>query len=193
MTDAADPEIADFAAPLVPEAFSMNSTAYRAELVARSDSGDAFSAWVDQCRRDAVAAEYPFGGWPSGIVFVQGGDVRWRWDQEPCCELEWLTARINDEIMKFSEPWVFVCLLRSRGDASAAAAGGATHPSQVTWAVPWYAEARSRGVARAVSGMDRVLGDSIVSTSRLGDARQFVPVAKRVLRGHPSRRAYRLR
>lgn len=193
VTETTDPHITDFAAHLVPEAFSMASTAYRAELMPRSDHGDAFADWVEQCRCDAVTADYPTGGWPSGIVFVQSGDVRWRWDQEPCCEPEWLTARINDEIVELCEPWVFVCLLRSRHDASATAGGGASHPSQFTWTIPWYAEARSRSVARAVSGMDSVFGDRIFSTTPLGGAQQFVRAAKRVLRGHPSRRAYRLR
>lgn len=170
----------------------MASTAHRAEVMPRGDHSGAFSGWVEQCRH-AVAADYPTGGWPSGIVFVQSGDVRWRWDQEPCCEMEWLTARVNDEIVESSEPWVFVCLLHSRDVASAAAGGSTSHPSQVTWAIPWHAEARSQSVARTISAVDRVLGDRTMATTPLADAEQLVRAAKRVLRGHPSRPIYRLR
>jgi hypothetical protein len=188
-----DRAIADFVAHLVPEAFAISSSAYRTELIERTVDGAGLARWVTQCRGDAVAAAYPFGGWPSGIVFVQSGDARWRWDQEPCEELEWMTGRINDEIAGLRDPWVFVCSLRSRDHAAEAAGGAPSHPGQVTWRVPWYAEARSRGVARVLSGIDEVVGDKVNSTSPMGDAPHFVRGAKRVLRGHPSRRAYRFR
>lgn len=68
----------------------------------------------------------------------------------------------------------FVCMLRSRDNASPTPAGAAVDLSAVTWKAPWYAEARSHGVARTISGIDDVIGNRIVSTTPLSDAQQFV-------------------
>ena len=192
MSDAVDLAIADFASHLVPEAFTTASTAYRVELVPLAPRESAFAEWIERCRQDAVAARYPFGGSPTGVVFVRRGDERWRWDQDPCCELEWLTRRINDEIAGFDEPWVFVCSLRSR-DHAMDAAGEDVDPDQVTWTQPWYAEARGRGIARVYTGVAELTGATVVGRAPLPDRTSFERAARRVLSRHPSRRRYRLR
>lgn len=190
--DAVDQAIADFAAHLVPEGFTTPSTAYRVELVALPTRATAFAEWIERCRQDAIAARYPAGGAPSGIVFVRRHDERWRWDQDPCCQLEWLTGRINDEVSAFREPWVFVCSLQSRENALEAAGDGADRDS-VTWVQPWYAEARGRSVARVFSGVVELHGSDVVGRGPLPDKTPFERAARRVLSRHPSRRLYRLR
>ena len=93
VSDSVDLAIADFAEHLVPEAFTTPSTAYRVDLLALAARSSAFAEWIERCRQDAVGARYPFGATPTGVVYVRRGDERWRWDQEPCCELQWLTGR----------------------------------------------------------------------------------------------------
>ena len=190
--DAVDQAIADFAQHLVPEAFSTPSTAYRVELVPLPSRASAFAEWIERCRQDAAAARYPFGGAPSGVVFVRRGDERWRWDQEPCCELEWLTSRVNDEISVFAQPWVFVCSLRSREEALDAA-GDDADLEAVAWTQPWYAEARGQGVARVFTGIAELHGGDVMGRAPLPDRTPFERAARRVLSRHPSRRQYRLR
>jgi hypothetical protein len=192
VVDAADQAIVDFAAHLVPEAFSTASTAYRVELLELPPRSSAFAEWIERCRQDAANARYSFGGSPTGAVFVRRGDERWRWDQDPCCELEWLTARINNEISSFDEPWVFVSSLRSREQALVAA-GEDADPDDVTWAQPWYAEARGRGVAQVFTGVAELHGSEVVARAPLPDKTSFERAARRVLSRHPSRRQYRLR
>lgn len=192
MVDAVDQAIADFAQHLVPEGFSTASTAYRVELLPLPPRASAFVEWIERCRQDAVAARYPFGGSPAGVVYVRRGDERWRWDQEPCCELEWLTSRVNDEISAFVDPWVFVSSLRSR-DRALDAAGQDADPDEVTWTQPWYAEARSRTVAHVFSGVAELHGPDVVARSPLPDKTPFKRAARRLLLRHPSRREYRLR
>jgi len=191
MADAIDQEIADFADHLVPEAFSTASTAYRVDLLG-PPGPDGFAGWIQRCRADAIAARYPVGGTPSGVVYVRRGDERWRWDQEPCCELEWLTGRVSDEIAAFGQPWVFVCSLRDRGRALDHA-GETADPHAVTWGLPWYAEARSDTVARVLDGIDEVRGSEVTGRQPLPHRSPFKRSARRVLFRHPSRRAYRLR
>ena len=190
--DAVDQDIAEFAAHLVPEAFSPPSTAYRVELIALPERATAFAEWIERCRQDATAASYPSGGAPSAVVYVRRGDERWRWDCEPCCELQWLTGRVNDEVSAFPEPWVFVCSLRAR-DTAVAAAGEDADPDTVTWAQPWYAEARGRGVARVFTGVAELCGSEVVGRRPLPDKTPFERAARRVLSRHASRRLYRLR
>ena len=192
MSDAVDLAIAEFAQHLVPEAFTTASTAYRVELVPLPPRSSAFAEWIERCRQDAVAARYPFGGGPSGVVYVRRGDERWRWDQDPCCELEWMTSRINAEIGGFAEPWVFVSSLRSRGHALDAA-GDSADPETVTWTQPWYAEARGLSVARVYTGIAELKGSEVVGRAPLPDKTSFERAARRVLSRHPSRRRYRLR
>lgn len=192
MVDAVDQAIADFAQHLVPEAFSTASTAYRVDLVPLPPRASAFAEWIERCRQDVAAAHYPFGGAPAGVVYVRRGDERWRWDHDSCCELQWLTSRVNDEISSFPEPWVFVCSLRLRAQALRAA-GEHADPDSVTWLQPWYAEARSRTAARIFSGVAELRGTEVVGRAPLPDKTQFERAARRVLSRHPSRRRYRLR
>lgn len=191
MTDAIDQAIADFAHHLVPEAFSLPSTAYRVDLLSLPARSTAFAEWIECCRRDAVAATYPAGGAPSGVVYVRRGDERWRWDQDSCCELEWLTSRINAEILLFGEPWVFVCSLRSR-ERALDAAGDDADP-ELLWTQPWYAEARGAGVAAVLSGIAQLHGSDVMGRTPLPERTPFERAARRVLSRHPSRRRYRLR
>jgi hypothetical protein len=190
--DAVDQAIADFAEHLVPEGFSTPSSAFRVELLPLAARPTAFAEWIELCRRDAVAARYPFGGTPSGVVYVRRGDERWRWDQDPCCELEWLTGRINEEIGGFREPWVFTCSLQSRGYALEAA-GDHADPETVTWTLPWYAEARSHTIARVFTGLVELSGPDVIARPPLPDRTSFERAARRVLSRHPSRRQFRLR
>lgn len=192
MPDAIDQAIAEFAQHLVPEAFSVPSTAYRVDLLPLPVRSTAFAEWIERCRRDAVAATYPAGGAPSGVVFVRRGDERWRWDQDSCCELEWLTSRINAEISLFAQPWVFVCSLRSR-ERALDAAGDDADPETLLWTQPWYAEARGRGVAAVLSGIAQLHGSDVIGRTSLPDSTPFERAARRVLSRHPSRRQYRLR
>lgn len=192
MSDAVDLAIADFAEHLVPEAFATPSTAYRVDLLELPPRDSAFAEWIERCRQDAIAAAYPSGGAPSGVVYVRRGDERWRWDQDPCCELAWLTARINDEISGFRDPWVFVTSLRSRERALDAARDDAA-AGEITWTQPWFAEARSRSVSRVFTGIAEMRGSDVVGRAPLPDKTPFERAAKRVLHRHPSRRQYRLR
>jgi hypothetical protein len=187
-----DLAITDFAEHLVPEAFSTPSTAYRVELLPLPARASAFAEWIERCRQDAASARYPFGGSPTGVVYVRRGDERWRWDQEPCCELEWLTRRVNDEVASFPDPWVFVCSLRSRGQALDAM-GEDADPADAAWTQPWYAEARGRGVARVLTGVAELHGSDVIGRAPLPDRTAFERTARRVLSRHPSRRRYRLR
>lgn len=190
--DAVDQAIADFAQHLVPEAFSVASTAHRVDLVPLPPRPTAFAEWIERCRQDAAAARYPFGGTPAGVIYVRRGDERWRWDQESCCELQWLTSRINDEISTFAEPWVFVASLRLR-DRALDEAGEHGDVDSVTWVQPWYAEARSRTAARIFTGIAEMHGADVVGRSPLPDKTPFERAARRLLSRHPSRRQYRLR
>lgn len=192
MADTVDQAIADFAEHLVPEAFTAASTAYRVDIVPLPPRASAFAEWIERCRQDAAAARYPFGGTPSGVVYVRRGDERWRWDQEPCCELEWLTSRVNDEISTFDQPWVFVCSLRSR-DQALDAAGEDADPDEVTWVQPWYAEARSSSVARVFSGIAELRGREVMGRGPLPDKTSFERAARRLLARHPARKRHRLR
>lgn len=192
MVDAVDLAIVDFARHLVPEAFTTASTAYRVEMIPLPPRETAFAEWIERCRQDAAAARYPFGGSPAGVVYVRRGDERWRWDQDSCCELEWLTGRVNDEISAFPEPWVFVSSLRSR-DGALDMAGPDADPDDVGWTQPWYAEARGRNVARVFTGVADLHGSTVVGRSPLPDKTPFERAARRVLSRHPSRRLYRLR
>lgn len=191
MVDAADQAIKDFAQHLVPEAFTAASSAYRVEVIGRETRPGGFAEWLERCKADAIAASYVTGGGPSGVVFVQHDDARWRWDQEPCCDLEWLTARVSNEVAVFAQPWAFVCSLQSRDRAVESDQGQI--PGTLSWTFPWYAEARSARLARVFSGADEMCGSEVVATGRLSDSSRFVRAARRVLVGHPSRRAYRLR
>ena len=190
--DAVDQAIADFAEHLVPEGFSTPSTAYRVELLPLPPRPTAFAEWIELCRRDAVAARYPSGWAPSGVVYVRRGDERWRWDQESCCELEWLTSRVNEEIAGFPEPWVFVCSLQSREYALEEARGDADADS-VAWTLPWYAEARSRSASRVYTGLVELCGSDVMGRAELPDRTSFERASRRLLSRHPSRRQYRLR
>ena len=192
LVDAVDLAIADFARHLVPEAFSTPSTAHRVELLPLPPRASAFAEWIERCRQDAVRAWYPSGGAPAGVVFVRRGDERWRWDQESCSQLHWLTSRINNEISAFPEPWVFVCSLRSREEALEAA-GEHADPDAVSWLQPWYAEARGAGVARLFTGLAELHGSDVVARAPLPQHTPFERAARRVLSRHPSRRRYRLR
>ena len=192
MADAVDLAIADFAEHLVPEAFSTASTAYRVDLVPLPQRASAFAEWIERCRQDTVAARYPFGGAPSGIVYVRRGDERWRWDQDPCCELQWLTGRVNDEISTFDEPWVFVSSLGDRRRALVEA-GEHADPSDVNWMQPWYAEARGHGVVRVFTGVVELHDCEVVGRGPLPDKSPFERAARRVLSRHPARQRYRLR
>lgn len=192
MVDAVDQAITDFAEHLVPEGFSAASTAYRVELVPLPPHRSSFAEWIERCLQDAVGARYPFGGAPSGVVYVRRGDERWRWDQEPCCELQWLTSRVNDEISAFPEPWVFVCSLHSR-ERALDVAGEGGDAEAVTWTLPWYAEARGRTVARVFTGLAEMRGADVMGRAPLPDKTPFERAARRVLSRHPSRRQFRLR
>lgn len=192
MVDAVDQAIAEFAAHLVPEAFTTASTAYRVDLLPLPPRTTAFAEWIERCRQDAAAARYPAGGAPSGVVYVRRGDERWRWDQDVCCELSWLTGRVNDEISAFPDPWVFVSSLRPR-EAALDAAGDQADPDDVTWTQPWYAEARSLSVARVFTGVAELQGLDVTGRAPLPDKTPFERAARRVLSRHPSRRMYRLR
>jgi hypothetical protein len=192
MVDAVDQAIADFAEHLIPEGFSTASTAFRVDLVPLPPRPTAFAEWIERCRRDAAEARYPVGGAPSGVVYVRRGDERWRWDQDACCELEWLTRRVNDEVAAFGEPWVFVCSLRGREQALTRA-GDKADPDVLTWTQPWYAEARGRGVARVFTGLAELCGTDVIGRAALPDKTGFERAARRVLSRHPSRRQYRLR
>jgi hypothetical protein len=192
VSDAVDLAIADFAEHLVPEAFTTASTAYRVDLLPLPARSSAFAEWIERCRQDAVAARYPFGGTPTGVVYVRRGDERWRWDQESCCELQWLTSRINDEISSFPDPWVFVCSLSER-DHALDVAGDDAGPDDVTWVQPWYAEARSSSVARVFTGVAELEGADVIARAPLPDKTRFERAARRLLSRHPSRRRYRLR
>ena len=190
--DAVDQAIADFAEHLVPEGFTTPSTAYRVELLALPPRPTAFAEWIELCRRDAVAARYPAGGAPSGVVYVRRGDERWRWDQEPCCQLEWLTSRVNEEIAGFGEPWVFACSLQSR-EYALEKAGDDADADTVTWTLPWYAEARGRAVARVYTGLVEMCGSDVMGRAELPARTSFERAARRLLSRHPSRRQFRLR
>ena len=190
--DTVDQAIADFAQHLVPEGFTTASTAYRVDLVELPPRPSAFAEWIERCRQDAAAARYPSGGTPSGVVYVRRGDERWRWDQDSCCELAWLTARINGEVGSFPEPWVFVSSLRSRENALAAA-GEHADAGAVTWVQPWYAEARSRRVARVFTGLAELQGLDVIGRAPLPDKTPFERASRRLLSRHPSRKQYRLR
>ncbi|HVM19168.1 MAG TPA: hypothetical protein VM307_04340 [Egibacteraceae bacterium] len=192
MVDAVELAIADFAQHLVPEGFAIPSTAYRVDLLPLPPRSSAFAEWIERCRQDAVAARYAGGGAPSGVVYVRRRDERWRWDLEPCADLEWLTARVNDEISAFAEPWVFVSLLRSREQALAAAGDG-VDPDEVPWTQPWYAEARSRSVARIYAGVAEVRGTAVTGRGPLPDKTPFERAARRLLARHHGRRQFRLR
>lgn len=192
MSDGVDAAIADFAAHLVPEAFSTPSSAYRVEVLPQPNRRGALAEWIDRCRHDAVRARYPFGGSPRGVVFVQRRSERWRWDQEPCCELEWLTSRVNREVAEFPAPWVYVCSLSGR-DTAVATAGDGADLAAITWQLPWFAEARSPQVARVYTGMYELCGEEIVGQAPLPERTRFERAARRVLVRHPSRREHRLR
>lgn len=192
MSDAVDLAIADFAEHLVPEAFSIASTAHRVDLLALPPRATAFAEWVERCRQDAVAARYAAGGSPAGVVYVRRGDERWRWDREPGQDLESLTSRINNEVSSFEQPWVFVCSLQLR-DRALAAAGDGVDPAGVSWIQPWYAEARGRGVAEVFTGLAELRGSEVIGRAPLAQRTPFERAARRVLSRHPSRRLYRLR
>jgi hypothetical protein len=193
VTDATELAIADFAEHLVPEAFTIPTTAHRVELLPLPVRATAFAEWIERCRQDAASARYPFGGSPAGVVYVRRGDERWRWDQEPCCELQWLTGRVNGEVVTFVEPWVFVTSLGSRDRASAQTAVEGAEPDDVSWTQPWYAEARGCGVASVLTGITEMRGSEVVGRSPLPDKTGFERAARRVLSCHPSRRRHRLR
>jgi hypothetical protein len=192
VADATDLAIADFAEHLVPEAFTTASTAHRVELLPLPARESAFAEWIERCRQDAVAARYPFGGAPAGVVYVRRGDERWRWDQERCGQLEWLTGRINHEVAAFPDPWVFVTSLEGRDRAAEPAEDG-TVAEDLRWTQPWYAEARGCGVARVLTGIAELHGSAVVGRCPLPDRTGFERAARRVLARHPSRRRHRLR
>ncbi len=192
MSDAVDLAIADFAAHLVPEGFSTPSTAHRVEMMPLPPRATAFAEWIERCRQDAAAARYPAGGSPAGVVYVRRGDERWRWDQEACCELQWLTSRISDEISGFEQPWVFVTSMLLR-DRALVAAGDEAETDGVTWLQPWYAEARGHGVARMFTGVAELCGSEVIGRAPLRDKTPFERDARRLLSRHPSRQRYRLR
>ena len=192
MADTAEQAIADFAQHLIPEGFTVPSTAYRVELLPLPARPTAFAEWIERCRQDAAAARYGGGGSPAGVVFVRRGDERWRWDLSSAEDLAALSRRINDEISTFAEPWVFVSSLRLR-DRALQAAGEATPLDALQWTQPWYAEARGSGVARVYTGLATLQGSEVMSREPLAADTPFERAARRILSRHPSRRRYRLR
>lgn len=192
MADTVEQAIADFAQHVIPEGFTVPSTAYRVDLLPLPARPTAFAEWIERCRQDAAAARYGFGGSPAGVVFVRRGDERWRWDLLPADDLGVLTRRINDEISAFPEPWVFVTSLRLR-DRALQIGGEGTSADSVRWAQPWYAEARGSGVARVFTGLATLQGSEVVGREPLASDTPFERAARRLLSRHPSRRRYRLR
>lgn len=199
MDDALDIAIEDFASRLVPEALTRATTAYGMELVEHVEGPDAFERWTEGCRQTAAAFEYPFGGHPAGLVMAESDGQRWCWHREPCCELGWLTGRVNREVADFPEPWVFVA--NTPGPAQrwveVENADGAREEILVTptprWTVPWYAEARGRRLARIHTGV-MVMDDwQVVGHDALPTGTAFERAARQVLRRHPDRRRHRLR
>lgn len=199
MDNGMDTAIVDFADRLVPEAFARRTTAYGMELVEHVHGHDAFVCWIDECLRIATQFEYPFGGHPSGLVVVESAGKRWRWDREPCCELGWLTGRVQQEVRDLPEPWAFVADTAGPDShwVDVEREDGTYDEVLVTptprWELPWFAEARGRGVARIRTGVV-VLDDWAVTGHRtLAAGTAFERAARRVLRGHPARRRHRLR
>lgn len=199
MDHAMDTAIADFARRLVPEAFARRTTAYGVEVVEQVHGHDAFATWIDGCLRSATQFEYPFGGHLFGLVVVESDGQRWQWDREPCCELGWLTGRVQQEVADFDEPWVFVA--NTPGPAGEwveiEVQDGVYEEVYVTptprWEMPWYAEARGRGVARIRTGLVVLDEWEVVGHRALSAHSTFERDARRVLRGHPARRRHRLR
>lgn len=192
--------ITDFAANLVPEAFSRCTSAHRVEVTEPVAGQLDFERWVEERTAHAIHERYPFGGAPCGVVEVEEWGVRWRWHREPCEELGWLTDRVREEVRDVPSPWVFVADLPRPEprwleveDEVTGLIEEVLVPAASTWWMPWYAEARGRGLAVIQSGLLQLDGDTPITTAPLRAGTRFESAARWVLRGHPDRRRHRLR
>lgn len=187
--DITDEAIAEFAEHLVPEAFAFATSAARVDIVP-DHGGHELSTWLARCQRDAVEARHPSGAGPGGIIFVQRGDERWRWDlPNPIWPLESLVERVRTDVAAFCEPRVFVCSLWAR---ECQRLRGNVELESLSWALPWYVEIRRPGGAELFTGLTEVHGSTLGATRALPEKTGFERAARGVLLRHPSRRKHRL-
>jgi hypothetical protein len=132
-------------------------------------------------------------------VIAETEGRRWRWDHEPCCPFEWLPEKVHREVWQMEEPWVFVARIdgpRETWRTVDLPDGTAEHVPVIDdpgWLLPWYAEARGRGVARVTGGVLEMEHWRPLGEQALADRSAFRRAARRVLSRHPDRARHRLR
>ncbi len=146
---------------------------------------------MTSCLRDAVAVRDLAGEPVGGVIFVQRGDERWRWDlPHPVWPIDTFAETVRRDLVEFPEPRVFVAALRDRErEQLLAGLRGLTDEPRST--LPWYAEERTRHRAQVMSGLAEVGGVTQPSKPALRDLKEVERAGRRML-GHASRRRYRI-
>lgn len=198
MTADHDALLTDLADQLIPEAFH---TPTRAELVAfepidltrlpRPEAEVRFERWIDD--RLLEALERAAYGAPLTLVTTSDGRLLRRYADCGCGGLECAVDAAQLELRAIGSPWLLaVALQRPRPRwAIDADVEELVAPDDLRWVAPWYAEARSRGVASVRAGMLLLEGE-VVDDAVPVDPRELLATRlfRQLLLRHPARRRH---